>query len=103
MAPLKSLLMRHAEKPEEPSDPHLSPEGEDRAKRLATWVPRQLGGPPDFIFAAANSEESDRPVETVTPLLKQSTCRSTPTRRISNMRRWRLICCPTRAMKASLS
>jgi len=67
MAPVKILIMRHAEKPDDPSDPNLSPEGQDRAKALVTWYPETFG-PPDFIFAAAISKHSERPIQTVQPL-----------------------------------
>ena len=49
MAPVKILIMRHAEKPDDPSDPNLSPEGQDRAKALVTWYPETFG-PPDVIL-----------------------------------------------------
>jgi len=62
--------MRHAEKPEEPGDPHLSTTGYARAQRLATYIPDTFGKP-NVIIAAANSSESVRPVETVTPLSHQ--------------------------------
>ena len=67
MAPVKILIMRHAEKPDDPSDPNLSPEGQDRAKALVTWYPETFG-PPDVIFAAAISKHSERPIQTVQPL-----------------------------------
>jgi hypothetical protein len=68
--PLFILVMRHAEKPQDASDPNLSPAGEARAASLATYVPATFGTP-DFIFAAAISADSARPVETVTPLSNQ--------------------------------
>ena len=67
MAPVKILIMRHAEKPGDQADPNLAPEGQDRAKALVTWYPETFG-PPDFIFAAAISKHSERPVQTVQPL-----------------------------------
>ncbi|NLR98130.1 histidine phosphatase family protein [Rhizobium sp. P38BS-XIX] len=67
MAPVKIMVMRHAEKPDDPGDPNLSSAGEERAKKLVTWYP-QTFGPPDFIFATAISKHSARPVETVQPL-----------------------------------
>lgn len=59
------LLMRHAEKPDSGSD--LSPAGYDRANALATYIPQEFGKP-DYLFAARDSAQSDRPVETLTPL-----------------------------------
>ncbi|MGV1757409.1 flagellar basal body-associated protein FliL [Rhizobium sp. A22-96] len=67
MAPVKIMIMRHAEKPDDPSDPNLSPAGDNRAKALVAWYPETFGAP-DFIFAAAISKHSARPVETVQPL-----------------------------------
>jgi hypothetical protein len=64
------LVMRHAEKPDDASDPNLSPPGYARANELATYIPDTIGNP-DVIIAAANSPESQRPVQTVTPLAKQ--------------------------------
>jgi hypothetical protein len=58
------LLMRHAEKPDDASNVHLSPAGLQRA---ASYIP-QTFGKPDFLFAAADSEQSHRPVETIEPL-----------------------------------
>lgn len=59
--------MRHAEKTGEKSDPHLSREGTQRAERLATYIPQQFGTP-QFLVAAATSERSRRPRETLEPL-----------------------------------
>jgi hypothetical protein len=67
--PARLLIMRHAEKTGDKSDPHLSPEGEQRAQKLATYIPQQLGKP-DFLIAAANSNRSLRPFETIEPLAK---------------------------------
>jgi broad specificity phosphatase PhoE len=67
MTPKQILLMRHAEKPDDPRDPHLSDEGRARAEKLAAYVPTDLGKP-DFLFASAPSGHSVRPIETVTPL-----------------------------------
>jgi phosphohistidine phosphatase SixA len=69
MAPKFILVMRHAEKPDDANDPHLSPAGRVRAEKLATYLPATFGKP-DFIFAAADSKESERPRETVEPLHK---------------------------------
>jgi hypothetical protein len=70
MAPQIIFLMRHAEKPDDPKNPDLAPAGVERSKHLATWLPSKMGGPPEFIFAAAPSKHSARPIETVTPLSK---------------------------------
>jgi hypothetical protein len=59
--------MRHAERPNQNGNPDLSPAGHDRAKKLATYIPNNFGKP-DFIFAAADSKESERPRKTVEPL-----------------------------------
>lgn len=63
------LLMRHAEKPADAADIHLSPAGAERAEELASYIPKTFGKP-DLLFAAANSERSERPLETVEPLAK---------------------------------
>jgi phosphohistidine phosphatase SixA len=65
------LVMRHAEGPNDPRDPNLSPEGLARAEKLASYVPTTFAAP-DFIFAAAVSKHSMRPYETVEPLAKQT-------------------------------
>jgi phosphohistidine phosphatase SixA len=69
MAPKIILVMRHAEKPDDDNDPNLSKAGYARAQKLVTYIPDTFGKP-DFIFAAAISKESERPVETVEPLSK---------------------------------
>jgi phosphohistidine phosphatase SixA len=67
MTPKQILLMRHAEKPDDPRDPHLSDAGVARAEKLVDYVPNELGVP-DFLCASAPSKHSVRPIETVTPL-----------------------------------
>ena len=67
MSPRCILVMRHAEKPDEEGDPHLSQAGHARAEKLATYIPNNFGKP-DFIFAAADSKDSERPRKTVEPL-----------------------------------
>jgi hypothetical protein len=67
--PARLLIMRHGEKTGDKSDPHLSPEGQMRAQKLATYIPQQFGKP-DFLIAAANSNRSLRPFETIEPLAK---------------------------------
>ena len=68
-SPQLILVMRHAEKPDDPSNPDLAPAGVARANALASWLPATFGAP-DFIFAAAISKHSARPYETVKPLSK---------------------------------
>src|SRR5437588_7921006 len=67
MSPQQILLMRHAEKPGDPTDPDLSVQGVARAKQLADYIPDNFGQP-DFIFATALSRHSARPYQTVEPL-----------------------------------
>ena len=62
------LLMRHAEKPDDPGDPNLSQAGLARANALADYIPANFGRKPDYLFAAADSRESSRPFETLEPL-----------------------------------
>ena len=69
MAPARILVMRHAEKPRSPIDPHLSEAGRRRAERLAAWLPETFGRP-DILFAAADKLLSRRPRETLEPLAK---------------------------------
>ena len=64
------LVMRHAEKPDDPKDPDLSKAGFDRANALSTYLPATFGKP-DNIFAAAITKHSARPYETVEPLSKR--------------------------------
>jgi hypothetical protein len=67
--PATILLIRHAEKPADGMD--LAPAGFARARMLP-----QLFGPaaphnlprPDFLFATRVSKNSNRPIETITPL-----------------------------------
>lgn len=66
------ILMRHAEKPTDPSNTNLSDAGYDRANEIAKWIPQQFGRNPDEIFAAADSKHSSRPSETVEPLSKDT-------------------------------
>jgi hypothetical protein len=61
------VLLRHAEKPLDDTDADLSPRGRERAAALAVRIPHLYAGP-RFLFASARSRESNRPVETLTPL-----------------------------------
>jgi phosphohistidine phosphatase SixA len=69
MALKQILLIRHAEKPDDPEDPNLTSRGEKRAHKLAKML-RERYGAIDEIFAATASKHSNRPVLTVTPLAK---------------------------------
>jgi broad specificity phosphatase PhoE len=67
------ILIRHAEKPSDKTDPHLSAEGRRRADMLADELP-ELYKDEDaisVIVAAALSKDSNRCVETVTPLAEK--------------------------------
>jgi len=66
MAVQRVVLLRHAEKPADPKDPHLSPAGQARAKMLATMIPERFPNP-GVLFATHNSNDSDRPEETLQP------------------------------------
>jgi hypothetical protein len=65
--PARLLIMRHGEKTGDNSDPYLSAHGQQRAERLATYIPQQFG-PPDFLIAARTSKKSQRPYDTIAPL-----------------------------------
>ena len=61
------LVMRHAEKSDNPLDPNLTPTGYARAQRLAQYIPATFGTP-TFLFASAASKHSRRSIETLEPL-----------------------------------
>jgi len=65
--PSRILLMRHADKTDDPDNEDLSDAGQARAAKLATYIP-QTFGKPDYIIATARSKHSNRPRETVAPL-----------------------------------
>ena len=75
--PLQVLIIRHAEKPpEDTNSVHLSAEGVKRAEALHQLFEASKNRPapfptPDFIFAAKDSKQSHRPVETVTEAAKK--------------------------------
>lgn len=54
--PKAIILLRHAEKPEDPNDPGLSPRGWERARALPRIFTENTElkklGPPDFLYAA---------------------------------------------------
>jgi hypothetical protein len=65
--PARVLIVRHAEKPADARDPHLSETGQRRALALAHRLPvlfPWIG----FLFAAAARPTSQRPAETLAPL-----------------------------------
>ncbi|MFA5955704.1 histidine phosphatase family protein [Hyphomicrobium sp.] len=65
--PKRIILLRHADKTDDPSNEDLSDAGVERAKRLATYIPETFGKP-DIIIATAHSKHSNRPKETMEPL-----------------------------------
>jgi broad specificity phosphatase PhoE len=67
MPPKTIYLIRHGEKPSDPSNKNLSSRGHERAEALAAKHGK-LFGPFDYLFAARESSSSNRPLETITPL-----------------------------------
>jgi len=67
MWPKTIYIIRHAEKPEDPHDPNLSPQGVERAQALAKNY-EKLFGRLDCLFAAETSAGSARSVQTINPL-----------------------------------
>lgn len=63
------LIIRHAEKPDDETDPNLSKRGFERADALAKVIPDNFVRP-DFLFATRHSTHSNRPYETIEPLAK---------------------------------
>jgi hypothetical protein len=74
--PREILMIRHAEKPDEKGDPHLTSRGAARAAALPSLflIPPTFPtkpptfARPDILFAAKTSGNSSRPIETITPL-----------------------------------
>jgi hypothetical protein len=72
------LIIRHAEKPDDKDDKHLTSRGAARAAALPSlfFIPKTFRTKPapfptpDFLFATEESKDSNRPVETVQPLAK---------------------------------
>ena len=63
------MIIRHAEKTSDKTDADLSKKGYERADALATSFPAHFPRP-DFLIAAKRSKNSNRSVETITPLSK---------------------------------
>jgi hypothetical protein len=74
--PAQIILIRHAEKPADPNDPHLSPAGVKRAKQLVSFITTDPAmtrfGLPAGVFATQTTKHDDgqRTQETVAPLAK---------------------------------
>jgi hypothetical protein len=71
--PKTVLMIRHAEKTGDKEDIHLSELGKQRAEVLHQLFEPSKDRPkpfpkPDFVFAAAHHKDSQRPLETVSPL-----------------------------------
>ena len=64
------MIIRHGEKPQGPEakkNPNLSERGRERARALAKVIPEHFPKP-EILIATKPTKESDRPVETITPL-----------------------------------
>jgi hypothetical protein len=74
--PAQIILIRHADKPVDPADPHLSPAGVQRAERLVSFITTDPTmtrfGLPVAVFATRTTkdENGQRTQETVAPLAK---------------------------------
>jgi hypothetical protein len=74
--PAQIILIRHAEKPADPDDPHLSRAGVKRAERLVSFITTDLGmtrfGLPVAVFATQTTKDDNgqRTQETVAPLAR---------------------------------
>lgn len=74
--PAQIILLRHAEKPADPDDSHLSPAGVKRAEQLVTFIMKDPGmsrfGSPVAVFASQTTKHDNgqRSQETVAPLAK---------------------------------
>ncbi len=76
LPPAHIILIRHAEKPADSTNPHLSPAGVKRAKRLVSFIASDPAitalGLPAAVFATQTTKHDDgqRTQETVAPLAK---------------------------------
>ena len=74
--PAHIILIRHAEAPADPANPHLSPVGVKRAERLVAYITRDPAmtslGTPVAIFATQTTKDDNgqRTQETVAPLAR---------------------------------
>ena len=74
--PAQIILIRHAEKPADPKDPHLSRAGVKRAERLVSFITTDPAmtrlGLPVAVFATRTTKHDDgqRTQETVAPLAR---------------------------------
>jgi len=74
--PAQIILIRHAEKPADPEDPHLSPAGVKRAERLVSFITTDPAvtrfGLPAAVFATKTTKHDNgqRTQETVAPLAR---------------------------------
>jgi hypothetical protein len=74
--PAQIILIRHAEKPADEEDPHLSPAGVKRAEQLVSFIttdPAMIRfGPPVAVFATQTTKRGNgqRTQETVAPLAR---------------------------------
>ena len=74
--PAYIIVIRHAEKPANPDDPHLSPAGVKRAKQLVSFITNDPAmvklGVPVAVFATKTTKDNDgqRSQETVAPLAR---------------------------------
>ena len=75
--PARIILLRHAEKPANESDIHLSERGQQRAHALAGWATNSpawgTNDQPSAVFACkpTTKARSLRPIETITPLAER--------------------------------
>jgi broad specificity phosphatase PhoE len=71
--PAQIILIRHAEKPDDKANPHLSPEGVQRARKLVGWLTTDpvvnKYGKPVAIYATKTTKDDDgqRTQETAAP------------------------------------
>jgi hypothetical protein len=74
--PSRVLLLRHAEKPEDESDPNLSARGKSRAGALPAWILKDFGTPVAVYAMRGGGTDATRstlrPIETVEPLAQAS-------------------------------